>query len=145
MSLLELFEHNQAMLGLFPAMNLQLKICTNTYKQTTPTHNKQRLYKHPLNSSLSKYVSTEDKKRLKLRTLFQHVFKKVAGIYLVLRCWLQRFNYMTDLEQKISVDRSLGINYCGCTRSRMVIMYEIFTKLFHDIDVLNSGSSLRRK
>ena len=116
---------------------------THNNKPHPPTTNKG--YKHPLNSSLSKYVSTEDKKRLKLRTLFQHVFKKVVGIYLVLRCWLQRFNYMTDLEQKISVDRSLGINYCGCTRSRMVIMYEIFTKLFHDIDVLNSGSSLRRK
>ena len=61
----------------------------------------------------------------------QHVFKKVVGIYLVLCCWPQRFNCMTrDLKRRISAEWILGINYCSCTRPRMVIMHENFTRCF---------------
>ena len=75
----------------------------------------------------------------------QHVLKKVVGIYLVSRYWLQRFNCMTrDLKQKISAEWSLCINYCSCTRLRMVIIHENFTRCFMIMDVKNSGS-LRRK
>ena len=61
----------------------------------------------------------------------QHVLKTVVGMYLVLRCWLQRLNCMTrDLKRRISAEWILGINYCSYTRPRMVIMHETFSRCF---------------